>query len=174
MLWIFTASLRGEHISLNKPMDFEANLIRSLVCEFQGLYPQNSFLVAEAHKRLKQAVREEEDPERIREHCQVVAFQLKNGVKSSIEIARKHHEQYYSERADNQSPRFCVKVFEEGHIKELGAPESSHHNLCKVEDNTAFEHIRSTGTYFLSNDLFSAASKISNQQVIENTMLCQF
>lgn len=133
-------------------------LTRKAVCFNQGGFLQYSFLAAEKHRKLKDLFRD--NPDDIKT-LQIYASDLTDHVNKILyEVCYKNflllHAYFAS--TGRSAPRICVK----GSFKVHGTDRVvtvfrdsavSYDSSTLVENNTGFEAVRNTGTYFLENDL---------------------
>lgn len=139
-----------------------AQLLKETVCLNQGMIVNYHYNGGRLHKevRLEQDKKEDACKEKLKEDSDKLKKFLYDKLIEAITLNVKLFRQYFSSRGKTP-PRIIVKAFSaiNNNIEDIYRMRYEYYTAYPVDANTGFFHVHKHGTYFLCNDIPSAAAR---------------
>ena len=135
-------------------------VINEGICELQGVFPQYLIVASEKHKKLHK-MEKEGNIKKIKECYDDLINYLNSEVEKACQITEKYLLRYFKGRS-KYNPRICIKIphgYNGEKIIDLYRRSYSTFPEFNVEDNTAFAYFKSTGKFYVCNNIPEATKK---------------
>lgn len=129
-------------------------LLKDVICYNQGELAQYSFLAGDKHKNIRKELENSLiDKIKLSGYCKELNYfldtQLENVCKRNFEFLRE----YFNGRS-KIIPRFCIKAHHKDLIIDIFRNNRKYDIIrYKIEENTGFFNVYSSGSYYFCNDI---------------------
>ncbi|MBK6627136.1 MAG: hypothetical protein IPK70_00035 [Flavobacteriales bacterium] len=140
-----------------------ASVVQKAVCYNQGALIEFAYMSAERHKAMRIAY-DNEDVEEVR-NCYKTLVDHQNAAMREIALHNfQSLAEYFALRSIGAQPRICLKgnstvESNETIIRLFGDADVKYKSNTRIENNTGHLRIKETGTFFLENDIPTAAAR---------------
>lgn len=135
---------------------------RELVCDIQGQFIAFSFLANDKHRELKNAIKDNPDPDKIMKLLSDFETITDDGLEKAIHTILNYMDDYFRLRVEKSkfhTPRFCIKIEREGKIIAISntSQDVNDAQYSTIQQDTGLKQVIETRLPYLQNNIPKAA-----------------